>query len=48
MRDRFIVTCLDCDEVLHGNTTGPTHYIQWHLERNHGMRGRSFTHIPRQ
>ena len=36
MRSRFCVTCKDCNEVLHPNTTGPNSYIGVHEREKHG------------
>lgn len=34
-RRRFLVKCLDCNEVLHIATTGPNCYIKDHDEQKH-------------
>lgn len=35
MRDRFLVICCDCQELLHANTTGPSSRIKQHLSETH-------------
>lgn len=35
-RKRFRVMCRECGMVLHGNTTGPEHYIEQHDKEKHG------------
>lgn len=38
MRAKFLVKCLDCNEVVHPCTTGPDFYIEMHEEQSHGRK----------
>ena len=36
-RDRFLIKCLKCGEVIHPSTTYPTYYIECHEEKCCGL-----------
>lgn len=38
-RRRYFVACVDCDCILHNETTGPTSHITGHLHESHGFKG---------
>lgn len=38
LRDRYRVTCLTCDELIHRATTGATTRCEQHLEDAHGIK----------
>jgi len=38
LRDRFKVSCLTCDKVIHRATTGASTRCEQHLEDDHGIK----------
>lgn len=38
-RRRYFVACVDCDCILHPETTGPASHVEGHLREKHQFRG---------
>ena len=46
-RRRYKIACVDCDCILHSETTGPSSHVRGHLVESHGFKG-EITHQPRK
>ena len=46
-RRRYKVACVDCDCILHSETTGPSSHVEGHLKERHGFKG-ELQHAPKE
>lgn len=38
-RRRYFVACVECDCILHDQTTGPGFHVEGHMKEKHGFKG---------